>query len=100
MEFDDASNEEAPPPPPKNKDLLKNTQMQIVAILQGMENDGSLQQGLVTAIAKRFSMAHCTVHHLWKRVAHRHTTGIINSPDFNSQKKFQEAPYLSYRVCS
>ena len=43
MEFDDASDEEAPPPPPKNRDLSKNMQMQIVAMLQGMENDGSLR---------------------------------------------------------
>ena len=52
MEFGDTSDEEAPPPPPKNIDLLKNMQMQIVAMLQGMENDSSLRQGLVTAIAQ------------------------------------------------
>ena len=43
MEFGDASDEEAPPPPPKNRDLSKTMQMQIVAMLQGMESDGSLK---------------------------------------------------------
>ena len=36
MEFGDTSDKEAPPAPPRNKDLLKNMQMQIVAMLQGM----------------------------------------------------------------
>ena len=53
-------------------------------MLQGMENDGSMKQGSVTAIAKRFSMACCTVHCLWKRAAHMHATAIINSPEFYS----------------
>ena len=91
MEFGDASDEEAPPAPPRNKDLSKNMWMQIVAILQGMENDSSLQRGSVTAIAKRFAMARCTAHRLWKRVVRMHAMGEINSPEFNSQKKFQEA---------
>ena len=73
MEFGDASDEEAPPPPPKNRDLLRDMQMQIVVMLQGMENDGSLRHGSVTTIAKRFGMACCTVHHLWNRhMHHRH----------------------------
>ena len=73
--------------------------MQIVAMLQGMENDGSLKRGSVTAIAKRFSMACCTVHHLWKQAAHMHATAVINSPEFYSWKKIQEATYLSDGVC-
>ena len=100
MEFGDASKEEAPPAPPRNKDLSRNLRTQIVVMLQGMENDGSLQTGSITAITKRFGMACCTVHHLWKRVAHMCTMGVINSPDFNSQKKFREATSLSYGVCS
>ena len=74
--------------------------MQIVAMLQGMESDSSLKQGVVTAITKRFGMACCTVHHLWKWAACMHATGIINSPDQSSipRKKFQEATYLSDRV--
>ena len=87
MEYGDASNEEAPPLPPKNKDLSKNMRMQIVAMLQGMEIDGSLRQGLVTTIAKRFSVPCCTVHHLWKLVVNTCATGIINSPEFNSWGK-------------
>ena len=83
MEFGDTCDEEAPPAPPRNKDLLKNMWMQIVAMLQGMENDGSLRRGSVTAIAKRFGVACCTVHCLWKRVACMHATGIINSLEFN-----------------
>ena len=87
MEFGDASNEEASRPPPRNKDLSKNMQMQIVVMLQGMENKSSLQRGLVTTITKRFGVAHCTVHCLWKRVVHTHAAGIINSLEFNSWKK-------------
>ena len=87
MEFGDASNEEAPPPPPRNRDLLKTMQMKIVAMLQGVESDGSLQQGSVTTIAQRFSVAHCTAHRLWKWVEHTCATGIINSPEFYSQGK-------------
>ena len=41
------------------------------------------------AIAKRFDMAHSMVCRLWERVAHMCATGI-----------FQEAAYLSDRVCS
>ena len=87
MEFGNASDKEAPPAPPRNKDLLRNLRMQIVVMLQGMENDGSLQRGSITAIAKRFGMACCTVHRLWKRAVHMHATGVINSPDFNSPQK-------------
>ena len=87
MEFGDASNEEAPPAPPKNKDLPRNLWVQIVSMLQGLDNDGSLRRGSITAIAKRFSMARCTVHRLWKRAARMRATGLINSPEFNSQKK-------------
>ena len=87
MEFGDASDEEAPPPPPKNRDLSKTMQMQTVSMLQGMERDGYLKQGSVTTITKRFSVACCTVHHLWKWVVLTHATGIINSPEFYSQKK-------------
>ena len=61
--------------------------MQIVAMLQGMESDGSMKQGLVTAITKRFGMACCTVHCLWKQAACMRATGIINSLEFYSQKK-------------
>ena len=86
MEFGDASDEEAPPAPPRNKDLMRNLRMQIVSMLQGMKNDGSLRRGSITTIAKRFGVARCTVHHLWKRVVHMHAMGVINSPDFNSQK--------------
>ena len=87
MEFGDTSDEEAPPAPPRNKDISRNLRMQIVVMLQGMENDGSLQRGSITAITKRFGMAHCTVHCLWKRAACTCATDINNSPDFNSRKK-------------
>ena len=75
MELGDASDEEAPPAPPRNKDLTRNSRMQIVSMIQGMENNGSLPRGLVTAIAKRFGVARYTVHRIWKRA------------DFNSWKK-------------
>ena len=87
MEFGDASDKEAPPAPPKNKDLTRNLRVQIVSMLQGLENDSSLRRGSITTIAKRFSVARCTVHHLWKRAARTHATGLINSPEFNSRKK-------------
>ena len=87
MEFGDASVKEALPAHPNKKDLTKSLRMQIVLMLQGMENDGSLPRGSVTAIAKRFGVARCTVHRLWKRAAHMRATGLINSPDFNSRKK-------------
>ena len=65
-------------------------------MLQGMESDSSLKQGLVTPITKRFGMAHCTVHHLWKQAVRTHATGIINSPEFYSQKKSGRPPiYLT-----
>ena len=77
-------------PPTRRHSLhtqIKSLRMQIVSMLQGMENDGSLPRGSVTAIAKRFGVACCTVHRLWKRAACTRTTGLINSPDFNSRKK-------------
>ena len=46
----------------------------------------------MTAIAKRFSVARCTVHHLWKWAAHMHATAIINSPAFYSRKKSGRPP--------
>ena len=96
MEFGDASDEEAPPAPPRNKDLTRNLRIQIVSMLQGMENDGSLRRGSITAIAKRFGVECCTVLRLWKRAACTCTTGIFNSPDFNSQKKSGRPPiYLT-----
>ena len=100
MEFGDASDEEAPPAPPRNKDLTRNLRVQIVLMLQGLESEGSLQRGSITAIAKRFGVARCTVHCLWKRAARMRATGVINSPEFNSWKKFWEATYLSDGVCS
>ena len=73
--------------PPTRRHPLHTQILQIVSMLQGMENNGSLPRGSVTAIAKRFGVARCTVHRLWKRVARTCAMGLINSPDFNSQKK-------------
>ena len=69
--------------------------MQIVAMLQEMENDSPLRRGLVTAIAKRFGVV-CLHSSLLMEEGgvHMHATGIINSPEFNSQKKFWEATYI------
>ena len=92
MEFGDASDEEAPPEHPNKKDLTKSLRMQIVSMLQGMENDGSLPRGSITAIAKRFDVARCTVHRIWKRAARTRAMGLINSPDFNSRKKNSGRP--------
>ena len=98
MEFGNASDDEAPPAPPRNKDLSRNMWMQIVVMLQGMENNRLLRRGSVTTIAKRFSMACCTVHHLWKRVVCTCTMGIINSPDFNSQKNSRRPPIILWSL--
>ena len=52
------------------------------------------------AIAQRFNMACSIIFRLWECVDHMHAMGIINSPELISQGKFQEAVYLSDRVCS
>ena len=67
--------------------MSKGMRVQMVAMLHGMESDGSLKQGSVTTITKRFGMACCTVHCLWKWAVCTHATGIIISPEINSQKK-------------
>ena len=57
MEFGDASNEEAPPPNPKKREMLKPAWLQMISMLQAMDTDDGLKQGLITTIAKRFDMA-------------------------------------------
>ena len=42
MEFGDASNEEAPPPSPRKREILKNSWLQMISMLQGMEEDDGL----------------------------------------------------------
>ena len=79
--------------------MLKNSQLQMISMLQGMEEDASLQQGSITIITKRFDVACSTVYQLWEWAAHTHDTGIIISLELNSQKKFHDTTYLSDRVC-
>ena len=62
MEFEDASDEEAPPLMPKKREMSKHAQLQMISLLQAMDKDGLLEQGSVTTIAKRFSMACSTVN--------------------------------------
>ena len=100
MEFLDASDEEASPTNPKKREMLKNACHQIVSMLQAMETSDCLCQGSVTSITKRFSMACSMVYILWGCMESMHAMGIIDSPELNSQKKIQEALYLSERVCS
>ena len=95
MEFGDASDEEAPPPNLKKREMLKHSWLQMISMLQAVESDGNM-----TAIIKRFNVACSTVYQLWKYAVCTHATGIIISPELNSQKKFWEATYLSNRVCS
>ena len=99
MELGDASNEEAFPPCPRNQEMLKYSQLQIISMLQSMQCDASLQRGLTTIITKRFDMAHSTVYQLCEWAACMHAMGDIISPEIHSQKKFQEASYISKRVC-
>ena len=64
MELGDASNEEAPPPSPRKREMLKNSLLQMISMLQGMEDDDSLWRGLINIIAKRFDVACSTVYQL------------------------------------
>ena len=100
MELGDASDEEAPAPCPRKRDMSKYLQLQMISILQGMQDDNGLWRGLITIIAKRFDMACSTVYQLGEWVACKHAMGDIISPKINSQKKIQEATYLSERVHS
>ena len=78
MELGDTSDEEAPPPSPKKREMSKNSWLQMIPMLQGMEDDNSLERGLITMIAKRFDMAYSTVYQLWEQAACMHATGIIS----------------------
>ena len=98
MELGDASNEEAPLPCSRKREMLKNSCLQMIFILQSMQGDGSPQRGLITIITKRFDMACSTVYRLWEWAACMHATGDIISPEINSWKKFQEASCISKRV--
>ena len=71
----------------------------MISMLQGMEEEDGLQQGSITIVTKRFDMACSTVYQVWEWVPCTHATGIIISLELNSWKKFQEAAYLSDRVC-
>ena len=42
MEFGDASNEEAPPPNPKKREMSKHSQLQMISMLQGTEEDNGI----------------------------------------------------------
>ena len=43
---------------PKEERDVKNLQLQMISILQGMQEDDDLWRGLITIIAKRFNMAY------------------------------------------
>ena len=62
MELGDSSNEEAPPPCPRKREMLKNSQLQMISILQGMQDNDGLQRGSITIVAKRFDVACSTVY--------------------------------------
>ena len=87
MEFEDASNEDAPPPNPKKREMMKHAQLQMISMLQVMDTDNGLKQGLISTIAKRFDVAHSMVYRLWECTVCTCATGIIISPELNSQGK-------------
>ena len=66
--------------------------------LQSMQCDNGLWRGSITIITKRFNMACSTVYQLWEQAACTCAMGDIISPENNSQKKLQEASYISERV--
>ena len=87
MESEDASNEEASHCDPPNMDLSNNQCLEAISMSLMTTTEDHLKRGSVMAIAERFNMACSTIHRLWKRAEHMHTTGVINSPELLSQKK-------------
>ena len=79
--------------------MSKYLNLEVISMLQNMQGDSSLWRGLITIVAKRCDVACSTVYWLWEWAAHTCTAGDIISQVINSQKKFQEASYISERVC-
>ena len=87
MELGDTSDEEASPQRPKKREMLKSQQIQMVTTLQTLETDNGMRSGAFTMVAKCFSVARSTVHHLWNRVVRMCAHGHNISPEFQSHKK-------------
>ena len=91
MEFGDASNEEASCHDLNKTDLLNNQRLEAISMLLMNAMEDRLKRGSIMAVAKRFDVACSMIHRLWKWAEHMCMTGIINSPELYSQKKFQES---------
>ena len=100
MESGDASDKEAPPTNPKKREPMRNTWLQVISMLVVMNTEDSLKQGSAMAITKRFNMACSIIYRLWEHAECMHAMAIINSPKLILRGEFQEAAYLSDRVCS
>ena len=92
MEATGASNKEAPPTNVRKKDLTKSQRLEAVSILRVKYIDGHFERGAIVDVAKRFNMARTTIWRLWQQAACTRASGIINSPELVSGKKFRESP--------
>ena len=82
MEVGDASDKEASSHDPLKMDLLNNQHLEAISMLLMTAMKDHLKRGF----AKRFDMAHSTIHRLWKWAENMRATGIITSPKLYSQK--------------
>ena len=60
MEFGDASDDEAPPPNPKKRELMKSAWLQMISMLQAMDTDDDLKQGLIATWFTDYGKVWCT----------------------------------------
>ena len=91
MESEYASDEEPSHCNPPKTDLTNNQCLEVISMLLMTEREDHLKRGSIMAIAKRFNVAHSTIHRLWKHAEHMHATGIIIFPNCCPRKKFWES---------
>ena len=88
MELEDASFEETPTTNTRKKDLTKSEWLEVISMLVMMTAEDHLQRHAIMKLAKRFNISLDMVYRLWECKVCMHATGIINSPDLTSWKKF------------
>ena len=91
MEYMGASSSEAPPHNVKKKDLTKSQWLEAISILRMKFFEVCFQRGAIVDVAKRFNVACTTIWRLWQQAACMCATGIINTPELVSWKKFWES---------
>ena len=64
------------------------------SMLVAMKTEHGLRRGSVMVIAKRFGVACSTINCLWERVESACEVGLINFPEFTSQRKLQKKGYI------